>query len=409
MNLRTDKLAKVKVPGLDAILMGLALAAALANAAPQEARADSPFLQEQFGHRPARRAHLEPRFIDPDDAIAFYPVPIRMLPGNQQARQHGEDPSYLAAYGQPSHNRRNEDWGNDPSVRVFQEAAGSPFLSEWGGDSRQRRLPSSPEWQDGQLRRSNNIANRPSSSYYDGFGQNGIQNWNGNTVAGMNGADGLNGRDGMNGLNGGDGMNGGMNRRNGMNGRDGINGMNGRDSINGAYLQSGIKDNAPADPAFRKPDKFADNPDVDADGVRHFANGKHFDLSKMSLEAAVASTNASTMVPQKRPNPKNANAIANGGNPLSTPPINRAGNGGGNPFTRPYDAPPNGLGRPDGLPRPRQMASFQENFPQQPDWDQGQPRRRRNQDWRTQDWHKQMDADYFRPDGRFPNRRQWTD
>jgi hypothetical protein len=46
-------------------------------------------------------------------------------------------------------------------------------------------------------------------------------------------------------------------------------------------------DPASADPTMRKPDKFVDNPEKDADGVRHFSNGKHFDLSKMSMDKAL--------------------------------------------------------------------------------------------------------------------------
>ncbi len=44
---------------------------------------------------------------------------------------------------------------------------------------------------------------------------------------------------------------------------------------------------AGADSSLRKPDVFANHPQVDADGVRHFSNGKHFDLSKMAVDTAV--------------------------------------------------------------------------------------------------------------------------
>ncbi len=60
-------------------------------------------------------------------------------------------------------------------------------------------------------------------------------------------------------------------------------------------LQNNGFDSSNQDSVLRKPDKYAENPQVDAEGVRHFANGKHFDLSKMSLDDAVAQTNASTL------------------------------------------------------------------------------------------------------------------
>jgi hypothetical protein len=52
----------------------------------------------------------------------------------------------------------------------------------------------------------------------------------------------------------------------------------------------------------KQPDRVADNPQVDGDGVRHFSNGKHLDLSKMSLDAAIGATNASG----ENPIPNNA-------------------------------------------------------------------------------------------------------
>jgi len=61
----------------------------------------------------------------------------------------------------------------------------------------------------------------------------------------------------------------------------------------------------------RPPDKFADNPLPDADGVRHFANGKHFDLSKMPLEQAIDMTNASTLDPNQ-PKPRQRDLLTNG-------------------------------------------------------------------------------------------------
>ncbi len=39
-----------------------------------------------------------------------------------------------------------------------------------------------------------------------------------------------------------------------------------------------------------QPDSAALNPAVDAEGIRHFSNGKHFDLSKMSVDQAVENT-----------------------------------------------------------------------------------------------------------------------
>jgi hypothetical protein len=48
-----------------------------------------------------------------------------------------------------------------------------------------------------------------------------------------------------------------------------------------------------ADTGIRQPDRVADNPQVDGDGVRHFSNGKHLDLSKMSLDDAIGATNSS--------------------------------------------------------------------------------------------------------------------
>jgi hypothetical protein len=68
------------------------------------------------------------------------------------------------------------------------------------------------------------------------------------------------------------------------------------------------------DPALRKPDRFADNPQLDTDGVRHFANGKHFDLSKISIDQAVDTANASTLGNKPRPDQGNR---PNPGNQLS--------------------------------------------------------------------------------------------
>jgi hypothetical protein len=60
------------------------------------------------------------------------------------------------------------------------------------------------------------------------------------------------------------------------------------------------------DASVRPPDRFADNPQLDADGIRHFSNGKHFDLNKISLVQAVDTTNASPLNNQgRRPNHPN--------------------------------------------------------------------------------------------------------
>jgi hypothetical protein len=357
-------------------LLGMALAGVFLNAAP--VHADS-FLQEQFGNRPARRAHIPPRYTDPDDSNL--PVPIAM-PSNQQTADYQQ-------WNQARDERfMVEQPANYPRRRLQQS-------QEW-----QRRLPAQnlQQWPEGQLRRSNNFANRPNS--FNGYNQNGIQDWNDVNAANnaRNGMNGFNGRNGMNGASGRNGMNG-ANGRIGMNGVNGMNGANGRDGINNFAGQIGRSQNnddaASADPALRKPDKFADNPQVDEDGVRHFANGKHFDLSKMSLDDAIATTNASTLGAKKQRVPNPGNLLANGGNPL------------------PYvDAPANRFGGQ------RQMASFQQNFSQnfrqkfqqqqqqqQPDWTDGQLVSRRNQEWRNQ-----MDADSSRPYARVPNnRRPWND
>jgi hypothetical protein len=60
------------------------------------------------------------------------------------------------------------------------------------------------------------------------------------------------------------------------------------------FNQGGL---AGAEQPFRRPDRYVDNPQVDADGVRHFANGKHFDLSKASATEAIDSAAASSPTP----------------------------------------------------------------------------------------------------------------
>jgi hypothetical protein len=62
-------------------------------------------------------------------------------------------------------------------------------------------------------------------------------------------------------------------------------------SMGFAFSETG---NGNTDDLFvRKPDRFVDTPQIDANGVRHFSNGKHFDLSKMSLDQAIDSTRSS--------------------------------------------------------------------------------------------------------------------
>lgn len=47
--------------------------------------------------------------------------------------------------------------------------------------------------------------------------------------------------------------------------------------------------------ALSQPDQYTSSPQVDSSGIRHFANGRHFDLSNSSIQDAVAQTNASTL------------------------------------------------------------------------------------------------------------------
>ena len=54
-------------------------------------------------------------------------------------------------------------------------------------------------------------------------------------------------------------------------------------------------DAANSDASLRRIDKFVDHPQIDEDGVRHFNNGKYFDLSKVTMQEAVDSTNASQL------------------------------------------------------------------------------------------------------------------
>ncbi len=48
--------------------------------------------------------------------------------------------------------------------------------------------------------------------------------------------------------------------------------------------------NAPDPSLPRRPDKFADAPQVDQSGVRHFGNGRHHDLKTVGMEQALADT-----------------------------------------------------------------------------------------------------------------------
>jgi hypothetical protein len=84
------------------------------------------------------------------------------------------------------------------------------------------------------------------------------------------------------------------------------------------------------DALFHKADKYADSPQVDADGVRHFGNGRHFDLSKTSLNDAISQTNTSTLGGKKKPiNPNNFdNSFRNNtANNFGNNPANSYGNG----------------------------------------------------------------------------------
>jgi hypothetical protein len=66
------------------------------------------------------------------------------------------------------------------------------------------------------------------------------------------------------------------------------------------------------DNSMRKPDRFADNPVVGPDGVRHFSNGKHFDLSQMSIDQAISTVNTpdpNIVPPPKRKQNPNQTAL----------------------------------------------------------------------------------------------------
>ncbi|PWU02519.1 MAG: hypothetical protein C5B53_01520, partial [Candidatus Melainabacteria bacterium] len=53
---------------------------------------------------------------------------------------------------------------------------------------------------------------------------------------------------------------------------------------------------APGDGSpFRRVDQFVDNPQIDPNGARHFANGKHFDLSSMPVGSAIDTVRASSI------------------------------------------------------------------------------------------------------------------
>jgi hypothetical protein len=73
------------------------------------------------------------------------------------------------------------------------------------------------------------------------------------------------------------------------------------------------------DTSYRPPDRFADNAQADAEGVRHFANGKHFDLSKISLDQAIEMTNASRLDPNQQKQLQQRNLLSNGTSQFSAP------------------------------------------------------------------------------------------
>ena len=95
------------------------------------------------------------------------------------------------------------------------------------------------------------------------------------------------------------------------------------------FNNSNMPDPTSADPTMRKPDRFADNPQTDAEGVRHFSNGKHFDLSKMSLDKALDV--AKTPDPNIRPGGNLGNQFGGGVANSYVPPASRplASNFGG--------------------------------------------------------------------------------
>jgi len=71
---------------------------------------------------------------------------------------------------------------------------------------------------------------------------------------------------------------------------------------NGRHAYKPDQDDSDFDaPASRKFDRFADDPLTDADGVRHFENGKHFNLNRMTLGAAIELTGVSPQFQQQYP------------------------------------------------------------------------------------------------------------
>jgi hypothetical protein len=86
---------------------------------------------------------------------------------------------------------------------------------------------------------------------------------------------------------------------------------NGRFGLVNNTMNQGMRPRRDQDPtatdnSVRPPDQFADNPSIDADGVRHFANGQHFDLNKVSINQAIGAVKASdpdfARVNRKNPN-----------------------------------------------------------------------------------------------------------
>jgi hypothetical protein len=134
----------------------------------------------------------------------------------------------------------------------------------------------------------------------------------------------------------------------------GPSGLNNNDPDNGQnyrrrrrqFNNANMPDPTSTDPTNKQPDRITDNPQTDADGVRHFANGKHFDLSKMPLDKALDIA--------KAPNPnirQGGNQFAGGNANSYTPTSPRQGGnqfGGGVAYLPTPSRPQaNDFGRPD--------------------------------------------------------------
>jgi hypothetical protein len=59
------------------------------------------------------------------------------------------------------------------------------------------------------------------------------------------------------------------------------------------YGNNQVSNAGDANGMMRKPDKFADTPQIDESGVRHFGNGRHYDLKAMPMDQALAVSAAS--------------------------------------------------------------------------------------------------------------------